>query len=83
MHSATDNQEPINLDLLSDNDLVDKPVACRLIGGSHTPIDSATLYRGIKAGRFPAPLKISPKISRWRVGELRNVSKVAATERAA
>jgi predicted DNA-binding transcriptional regulator AlpA len=30
---------------------------CALFGGSR-PIDPATLYRGIRAGRYPAPIKI-------------------------
>jgi predicted DNA-binding transcriptional regulator AlpA len=37
---------------------------CQFFGGSK-PINPATLYRGIKAGRYPAPVKIGPNISRW------------------
>jgi predicted DNA-binding transcriptional regulator AlpA len=36
----------------------------RLFGGSR-PLDAATIYRGIKAGRYPAPIKIGPGSSRW------------------
>ena len=38
---------------------------CRLFGGSSHPIDASTLYRGIKARRYPAPIKIGPGSSRW------------------
>ena len=35
-----------------------------------TPFSGATLYRKIKSGHFPNPIKIG-SISAWRVGELR------------
>jgi predicted DNA-binding transcriptional regulator AlpA len=44
--------------------LLDRPTVCRLFGGTR-PIDPATLYRGIASGRFPAPVKIGPGMSRW------------------
>jgi predicted DNA-binding transcriptional regulator AlpA len=44
--------------------LLDRPAVCRLFGGTR-PIDPATLYRGIRAGRYPAPVKIGPGSSRW------------------
>jgi predicted DNA-binding transcriptional regulator AlpA len=37
---------------------------CRFFGGSR-PINQSTLYRGIKVGRFPAPVKPTPGMSRW------------------
>jgi predicted DNA-binding transcriptional regulator AlpA len=56
------------LDLLNvkidDLELLDRRSVCRLFGGSR-PIDAATLYRGIKTGKFPAPVKIGPGSSRW------------------
>jgi predicted DNA-binding transcriptional regulator AlpA len=45
-------------------ELLDKTAACQLFGGSR-PINAATLYRGIRAGRYPAPIKIGPGTSRW------------------
>jgi predicted DNA-binding transcriptional regulator AlpA len=45
-------------------ELLDRAEVCRALGGSK-PIDPATLYRGIKAGRYPRPLKIGPNSSRW------------------
>jgi predicted DNA-binding transcriptional regulator AlpA len=59
-------------------DLTDVRGACRIVGGSDTPIDPSTFYRGIKAGRFPKPIKVGRNSSRWLISELR-----AALERAA
>jgi predicted DNA-binding transcriptional regulator AlpA len=53
---------------LSD-ELLDKDTACRLIGGSK-PIDWSTFYRGIRAGRYPRPVKIGRSASRWLRSEL-------------
>jgi predicted DNA-binding transcriptional regulator AlpA len=44
--------------------LLDRPEVCRFFGGSR-PIDPATLYRGIREGRYPPPVKIGPGSSRW------------------
>ncbi|PLK49426.1 AlpA family transcriptional regulator [Uliginosibacterium sp. TH139] len=30
------------------------------------PISRATWYEGIKKGRFPAPVKLGPRVSLWR-----------------
>jgi predicted DNA-binding transcriptional regulator AlpA len=43
--------------------LLDKWEVCRLFGGSK-PINAATLYRGIRQGRFPRPIHIGGS-SRW------------------
>jgi len=52
-------------------DLVDIHIACRELGGADKPITRATLYRGIREGRYPRPIKIGPKASRWLLPELR------------
>lgn len=44
-------------------ELLDRPAVCRLFGGSR-PLHPATLYRGIRAGRFPAPIKVGAS-ARW------------------
>lgn len=31
----------------------------------------ATIWRNARLGTFPAPIKLSPKITGWRVGDLR------------
>jgi hypothetical protein len=40
--------------------------ACRIVGGDEKPISVATYYRGVKAGRLPAPEHPTPGISRIR-----------------
>jgi predicted DNA-binding transcriptional regulator AlpA len=45
-------------------ELLDRPAVCQLFGGTR-PIDPSSLYRGIKAGKFPRPVKIGPGSSRW------------------
>jgi predicted DNA-binding transcriptional regulator AlpA len=45
-------------------ELLDRDAVCRLIGGTR-PINAATLYRGIRKGRYPAPVKVGPGSSRW------------------
>lgn len=44
--------------------LLDRIAVCRLIGGTR-PINAATLYRGIRKGRYPKPVKVGPGSSRW------------------
>ena len=66
---------------LSDTDLVDEAIACRMIGGSCTPIHRSTLWRGINVGRYPKPIKISASANRWRVGELRRAIDAFFAER--
>ena len=46
------------------SELLDAGAVCALLGGSR-PIHQSTLYRGIRSGRFPKPIKIGPKCSRW------------------
>jgi predicted DNA-binding transcriptional regulator AlpA len=43
--------------------LLDKREVLRLFGGTK-PINTATLYRGIRQGRFPKPMKVGGS-SRW------------------
>jgi len=38
---------------------------CRFFGGEKSPLNPATLYRGIKAGKYPRPVKPGPGMSRW------------------
>lgn len=50
-------------------DLIDKREVCRLFGGSR-PINAVTLYRWIKQGRAPKPVKVGPGSSRWLRSEV-------------
>jgi predicted DNA-binding transcriptional regulator AlpA len=35
------------------------------------PFSSATLWRSVKAGTFPAPVKLSDRVTAWRVEDIR------------
>jgi hypothetical protein len=61
-------------------DLVDESVARAIIGGAASPISRATLWRHVKAGRFPKPLKIGAR-NRWKRDELVAVVEKAAAAR--
>jgi predicted DNA-binding transcriptional regulator AlpA len=50
-------------------ELLDRRAVCALLGGSK-PLNPSTLYRGIRQGRFPQPLKVGPGSSRWIREEL-------------
>ncbi|MEY4967241.1 MAG: hypothetical protein RL274_2824 [Pseudomonadota bacterium] len=67
-----------------DDELLDADAACRFIGGSR-PINPATLYRGIKSGIYPPPVKVAPNISRWRRTELAEAidRRISARDRSA
>jgi predicted DNA-binding transcriptional regulator AlpA len=45
------------------SELLDKGEVCRYFGGTK-PINVATLYRGIRQGRFPKPIRVGGS-SRW------------------
>lgn len=51
---------------LPDEAFVDIKVVCAVTSRS-----SASTWRDVKAGRLPAPYKIGPRSTRWKVGELR------------
>jgi predicted DNA-binding transcriptional regulator AlpA len=44
--------------------LLDRAEVLRFFGGTK-PINAATLYRGIRQGRYPRPIKVGPGSSRW------------------
>ncbi len=35
------------------------------------PFSPATLWRGVKDGSFPSPVKLSARVSAWRVEDIR------------
>jgi len=35
------------------------------------PFSSATLWRKVKAGTFPRPVKLGPRITAWKVEDIR------------
>jgi predicted DNA-binding transcriptional regulator AlpA len=56
-------------------------VVCKFFGGSK-PLDPATVYRGVKSGRFPPPYHPSPGISRWDPGECHEARAAQLKQRA-
>jgi predicted DNA-binding transcriptional regulator AlpA len=46
-------------------DLLDRKDTCRFFGNIHP----STLWRGIKAGRYPQPIRIGPQLRRWSRSE--------------
>ncbi|GJM02862.1 MAG: hypothetical protein DHS20C08_13630 [Rhodomicrobium sp.] len=42
------------------------------------PVSKSTWWAGIKEGRYPKPVKLGPKITAWRVEDIRTL--IAQTE---
>lgn len=59
---------PINFESLPDAALVRANV---LYAAGLLPFSKATLWRLVKAGRFPAPIKLSKNVAVWEVGTIR------------
>lgn len=38
---------------------------------AYFPFSSATLWRKCKDGKFPKPVKLSERVTAWRVGDIR------------
>ena len=47
-------------------ELLDRRTVCQFFGGTK-PLDPATLYRGIRKGRYPKPVHAGSGSSRWLV----------------
>jgi predicted DNA-binding transcriptional regulator AlpA len=61
-------------------ELCDADESCRVLGGSK-PINRATLYRGVKEGRYPRPIHLGPATSRWIKAELLDCVRARIAER--
>ncbi len=44
------------------------------------PFSSPTLWREVKAGTFPRPIKLSKRVTAWKVGDIRAWLKARETE---
>jgi hypothetical protein len=44
------------------------------------PFSAPTLWRKVKAGTFPKPIKLSERVTAWKVGEVRAWMAAQATE---
>jgi predicted DNA-binding transcriptional regulator AlpA len=42
-------------------------------GGAKNPVSRATVYSWVQQGKIPPPLKLTSRISRWRLSDLRRV----------
>lgn len=51
---------------LPETGFVRLPTILRLI-----PVSRSAWWQGIKDGRYPAPVKLSPRVTAWRVEEIR------------
>ena len=58
-------------------DLLAKPEVCRLFGN----INPSTLYRGIRQGRYPRPIRVGPNSSRWLLSECEAVLRKLVEDR--
>jgi predicted DNA-binding transcriptional regulator AlpA len=61
-------------------EMLDIWAVCRLLGGSR-PLNRASVYRMIAAGRVPAAIKVSPGSSRWLRSEIVAIIKARVAER--
>ncbi|MBP9941217.1 MAG: AlpA family phage regulatory protein [Comamonas sp.] len=55
--------------LLREADLVRSPKRPHAM--APLPFSAPTLWRKVKAGSFPAPIKLSERVTAWKVGEVR------------
>ncbi|WP_420407472.1 helix-turn-helix transcriptional regulator [Hoeflea sp.] len=37
------------------------------------PVSKSTWWAGVKDGRFPKPIKLGPRITAWRVNDIRKL----------
>ena len=37
------------------------------------PVSKSTWWAGVKSGRYPKPVKLGPRITAWRVSDIRNL----------
>lgn len=42
------------------------------------PVSKSTWWAGIKTGRFPQPVKLGPRITAWRVEDIRRLIETGA-----
>ncbi|MFO9416544.1 AlpA family phage regulatory protein [Legionella pneumophila serogroup 1] len=40
------------------------------------PIGKSTWWAGIKTGRFPEPVKLGPRITVWRIEDIKNLLEI-------
>lgn len=54
---------------MTDERMMTMGETCRFFGGQEKPLDKTTLYRWIRLGKVPKPVKLTIRKSRWRYSE--------------
>lgn len=63
----------------------------QIVGNAHAeppippliPVSRSTWWAGVRAGRFPQPIKLGPKTTVWRVEDIRALIEAASAKEAA
>ncbi len=42
------------------------------------PVSKSTWWAGVKSGRYPKPMKLGPRITAWRVEDIRRLIRTGA-----
>ena len=42
------------------------------------PVSKSTWWAGVKSGRYPKPVKLGPRITAWRVEDIRRLIRTGA-----
>jgi prophage regulatory protein len=73
MNSFSQHSPAFDFSTLDDNAYVRQFALIRSQKNPHgiVPISAATLWRKVRNGSFPAPVKLSDRITAWRVGDIR------------
>lgn len=51
--------------MIASDDMMTLEQVGRFFGGTDKPIDRSTIYRWVRHGRIPKPIRVGPKQSRW------------------
>jgi prophage regulatory protein len=44
------------------------------------PVSKSTWWAGVKTGRYPKPVRLGPRITAWRVEDIRSLIQTGSTE---
>lgn len=56
---------------------------CQFFGGADMPLDQSTIYRWVRLGKLPPPVRVGPGTLRWKRSECQLVLDGMAAARAA
>lgn len=68
MPPRSKNSQPLGALPEDDDALVRLPVILSVY-----PIGASSWWRGIVQGKYPRPVKLSPRVSAWRVADIRRL----------